>query len=59
MENKTTIAAAGIPQDLVQWLDEQAKVQCTSRSTIIRQILSQRVNQEAHNPVESTDRRAA
>jgi metal-responsive CopG/Arc/MetJ family transcriptional regulator len=47
MTNTTTIAAAGVPQDLVLWLDEQAKHQCTSRSTIIRQILTQRLAQES------------
>jgi metal-responsive CopG/Arc/MetJ family transcriptional regulator len=59
MANTTTIAAAGVPQDLVEWLDEQAKAQCTSRSTIIRQILSKRVNQESGNLVEATEKEAA
>jgi metal-responsive CopG/Arc/MetJ family transcriptional regulator len=46
MANTTTIAASGVPQDLVLWLDEQAKQQCTNRSTIIRQILTARVAEE-------------
>jgi metal-responsive CopG/Arc/MetJ family transcriptional regulator len=46
MPNTTTIAASGVPLELVEWIDEQAKQQCTSRSTIIRQIISKRVNQE-------------
>ena len=48
MPNTTTIAASGVPQDLVLWLDERAKQQCTNRSTIIRQILTQRLAQESN-----------
>ena len=59
MENKTTIAAAGIPQDLVQWLDEQAKQQCTNRSTIIRQILTKRLAEEITESSEESEKEAA
>jgi metal-responsive CopG/Arc/MetJ family transcriptional regulator len=53
MPNKTTIAASGVPLELVEWIDEQAKQQCTNRSTIIRQIIAQKVNQESlSEPVE-------
>jgi metal-responsive CopG/Arc/MetJ family transcriptional regulator len=58
MEDTTTIAAAGVPLDLVEWLDEQAKSQCTSRSTIIRQILSKRVHQDSHKQVDTTEMEA-
>jgi len=47
MEYKTTIAASGVSLDLVQWIDEQAKLKCTNRSTIIRQILMQRLAEES------------
>jgi metal-responsive CopG/Arc/MetJ family transcriptional regulator len=47
MPNTTTIAASGVPLDLVSWLDEQAQKQCTNRSTIIRQIITQRVAEES------------
>lgn len=53
MPNTTTIAASGVPLELVEWIDEQAKQQCTSRSTIIRQIITQKVNQQSvPEPVE-------
>ena len=59
MANTTTIAASGVPQDLVLWLDEQAKLQCTNRSTIIRQILTRRVNEESVNEPQSANEEAA
>jgi metal-responsive CopG/Arc/MetJ family transcriptional regulator len=59
MANTTTIAASGVPQDLVLWLDEQAKQQCTNRSTIIRQILTQRVNEESVNESQPATQEAA
>ena len=51
MANTTTIAASGVPQDLVLWLDEQAKQQCTNRSTIIRQILTRKAEEITNSAV--------
>jgi metal-responsive CopG/Arc/MetJ family transcriptional regulator len=59
MPNTTTIAASGVPQDLVLWLDEQAKQQCTNRSTIIRQILTQRVTGESVNESQESQKEVA
>jgi metal-responsive CopG/Arc/MetJ family transcriptional regulator len=59
MPNTTTIAAAGVPLELVQWLDEQAKQQCTNRSTIIRQILTQRVAEESSSDLGEGEKEAA
>jgi len=55
MEYKTTIAASGVSLDLVQWIDKQAKLKCTNRSTIIRQILTQRLAEESGS-MESMDK---
>ncbi len=54
-----TIAAAGVPRDLVEWLDEEARRQCTSRSTIMRQILTQRALQADNKVEEDRDKEAA
>jgi metal-responsive CopG/Arc/MetJ family transcriptional regulator len=59
MPNTTTIAASGVPQDLVLWLDEQAKQQCTNRSTIIRQIITQRVAGESVTESQGSQKEAA
>jgi metal-responsive CopG/Arc/MetJ family transcriptional regulator len=59
MPNTTTIAASGVPQDLVLWLDEQAKQQCTNRSTIIRQIITQRVAGESVNESQESQKEVA
>jgi metal-responsive CopG/Arc/MetJ family transcriptional regulator len=59
MPNTTTIAASGVPQDLVLWLDEQAKQQCTNRSTIIRQIITQRVAGESVTESQESQKEAA
>jgi metal-responsive CopG/Arc/MetJ family transcriptional regulator len=59
MPNTTTIAASGVPQDLVLWLDEQAKQQCTNRSTIIRQILSARVAEESVSDSQESQKEVA
>jgi len=59
MANTTTIAASGVPQDLVLWLDEQAKQQCTNRSTIIRQILTKRLAEEITESSEESEKEAA
>jgi len=59
MANTTTIAASGVPLDIVQWIDEQAKLQCTSRSTIIRQIISQRVAEQAESHEQESSKEAA
>jgi metal-responsive CopG/Arc/MetJ family transcriptional regulator len=59
MPNTTTIAASGVPQDLVLWLDEQAKQQCTNRSTIIRQIITQRVAGESVTESQESHKEAA
>ena len=59
MPTTTTIAASGVPSELVKWLDEQAQKNCTNRSTIIRQILLQHIAEESatdqeHNQKEAT-----
>ena len=59
MANTTTIAASGVPLDLVEWIDRQAKQQCTNRSTIIRQILTQRLNDESSKQSDSEVKEAA
>jgi hypothetical protein len=59
MPNTTTIAASGVPQNLVLWLDEQAKQQCTNRSTIIRQIITQRVAGESVNESQESQKEVA
>ena len=59
MANTTTIAASGVPQDLVLWIDEQAKQQCTNRSTIIRQILTRRLAEESINEGNDSQKEAA
>jgi len=59
MPNKTTIAASGVPSELVEWLDEQAKKNCTNRSTIIRQILLQRIAEESAHDEEINEKEAA
>jgi metal-responsive CopG/Arc/MetJ family transcriptional regulator len=59
MANTTTIAASGVPQDLVLWLDEQAKQKCTNRSTIIRQILTKRLAEEITDPSEESEKETA
>ena len=59
MANTTTIAASGVPQDLVLWLDEQAKQQCTNRSTIIRQILTRRLAEDNFQQAEESEQEAA
>jgi metal-responsive CopG/Arc/MetJ family transcriptional regulator len=59
MANTTTIAASGVPQNLVLWLDEQAKQQCTNRSTIIRQILTRKLNEESVNESQPATQEAA
>jgi metal-responsive CopG/Arc/MetJ family transcriptional regulator len=59
MANKTTIAASGVPQDLVLWIDEQAKQQCTNRSTIIRQIIAKRVAEESSQGLGEGEKEAA
>jgi metal-responsive CopG/Arc/MetJ family transcriptional regulator len=59
MANTTTIAASGVPQDLVLWLDEQAKQQCTNRSTIIRQILTRRLAEDNSQQTEESEQEAA
>ena len=59
MANTTTIAASGVPQDLVLWLDEQAKQQCTNRSTIIRQILTRKLNEQSVNESQPATQEAA
>jgi metal-responsive CopG/Arc/MetJ family transcriptional regulator len=58
MTKTTTIAASGVPLELVQWIDEKAKEQSTNRSTIIRQILMKRVA-ELTNISEQKEREAA
>lgn len=59
MANTTTIAASGVPQDLVLWLDEQAKQQCTNRSTIIRQIITARIAEESVDGSHESQKEAA
>jgi len=59
MANTTTIAASGVASDLVDWLDEQAKKQCTNRSTIIRQILTRRIAEESANDLDHNQKEAA
>jgi metal-responsive CopG/Arc/MetJ family transcriptional regulator len=59
MANTTTIAASGVPQDLVLWLDEQAKQQCTNRSTIIRQILTRRLAEDNSHQAEESEQEAS
>lgn len=59
MANTTTIAASGVPLDLVEWIDRQAKQQCTNRSTIIRQILTQRVAEESSSDLGEGEKEAA
>jgi metal-responsive CopG/Arc/MetJ family transcriptional regulator len=59
MANTQTVAASGVPLALVQWLDEQAKQQCTNRSTIIRQILTQRAAKNQNNGVGYSQKEAA
>ena len=59
MANTTTIAASGVPQDLVLWLDEQAKQQCSTRSKIIRQILTARIHEESVQESQSSNQEAA
>lgn len=59
MPNTTTIAASGVPQDLVLWLDEEAKKNCTNRSTIIRQILAAKVAEELREVSASEQKEAA
>jgi len=59
MPKTTTIAASGVPQDLVLWIDDQAKQQCTNRSTIIRQILTKRLAEESINEGNDSQKEAA
>jgi hypothetical protein len=59
MANTQTVAASGVPLALVQWLDEQAKQQCTNRSTIIRQILTQRAAEDQNNGAAYSQKEAA
>jgi metal-responsive CopG/Arc/MetJ family transcriptional regulator len=59
MANTQIIAASGVPLALVQWLDEQAKQQCTNRSTIIRQILTQRAAENQNNCAGYSQKEAA
>jgi metal-responsive CopG/Arc/MetJ family transcriptional regulator len=59
MANTTTIAASGVPLALVQWLDLQAKQQCTNRSTIIRQIITQRAAEDEINGPRDGDKEVA
>jgi len=59
MANTTTIAASGVPLDLVQWIDEKAKQQCTNRSTIIRQIVTQRIAEESESQLQNSTKEAA
>jgi metal-responsive CopG/Arc/MetJ family transcriptional regulator len=59
MPNTTTIAASGVPLELVEWIDEQAKKHCTNRSTIIRQILCRKVNEESKSLADEAEKEAA
>jgi metal-responsive CopG/Arc/MetJ family transcriptional regulator len=59
MANTQTIAASGIPLALVQWIDKQAKQQCTNRSTIIRQILTQRAAEDEINGLSGDQKEVA
>jgi len=59
MANTTTIAASGVSLDLVQWIDEQAKAQCTNRSTIIRKIIAQRIAEESETRDQQSSKEAA
>ena len=47
MSSSTTlVAAAGVPTEIVDWLDQVADKQCSSRSAIVRQILRDRMERE-------------
>ena len=46
--NTITISASRVPIEDVEWLDIKAKAQSTKRSTIIRQIIAQRIADEAN-----------
>ena len=59
MANTTTIRASGVSLDLVKWIDEQAKAQCTNRSTIIRQIIAQRIAEESETRDQQSSKEAA
>jgi metal-responsive CopG/Arc/MetJ family transcriptional regulator len=59
MPKTTTIAASGVPLELVEWIDEQAKQHCTNRSTIIRQILSRKVSEESQTQSTENQKEAA